>query len=137
MRIKLLSFKKIWPMPDLSLSNLFKHAYRHEAACTNPVSVIRTMAADYINDDIADETHLKDMLYRESLDSFALTSDTVFIFTIIPSKKTQLSVLTLTRRIRWNDFSIHQAVMGMFGEGDRNLLFHLKILINESPSVSF
>lgn len=73
-----------------------------------------------------------DIVQREARISFCVRPDIVFLHTVLPVPKTQLSVMTLKHRIRWNDFRTAVIVMAMFREEDRNLLFHLNLRFNQA-----
>ena len=128
MRIKLMTFKNIWPMPSCVEKNLFASAYWHEnREFADRYQIIEAMTADYIRDGIASERHGMDIAQREARLSFCVRQGIVFLHTLLPVPETKLSVMTLKHRIRWDDFRVGIIVMGMFREEDRNLLFHLKI----------
>ena len=126
--IKLLSFQKIWPVPKISIEELIEHAFWNEyrEASSNYV-LMEKMAEEYIDAGIAEKQHMLDMLQRETINSFAIKSGLVFVYTILPAAKTRLSVSHLKHRIRWNDFKISTVIMAMFAKEDINLLFQLKI----------
>ena len=125
--IKILSFKKIWPVSSVTLSEMLKCAFWHEnEEHADKRHIIESMARDYISCGIAEEKHLKDILHRESVDSFAIKPGLVLVFTLLPVKETRLSVMSLHHRVRWNDFKISTVIMAMFAPEDINLLFKLK-----------
>ena len=133
MQVKILTFKNIWPMPPLSVEALFASAYWHEnEEFTDRYQVIDRMTQDYIADGIAGKEHAMDIVQREARISFSVRPDIVFLHTVLPVPKTQLSVMTLKHRIRWNDFRTAVIVMAMFREEDRNLLFHLNLRFNQA-----
>lgn len=127
-RIKMLYLKKIWPIPPGSLEALFSQALWHENAETaDRFELIRRMTTDLIREGVAGEEHVSEMIEREKLVSFAVKPGIVFLHALRPAKETRLSVLTLKRRVEWNEFKAYAAVMALFQEEDRNFLFHLKM----------
>lgn len=127
-RIKLLCLKKIWPIPPGLLEDLFSRGFWHEnAEGADRFALIERMAADHIREGVATEEHLSEMLERENLASFAVKSGLVFLHALRPARETRLSILTLKRRVEWNEFKVYTVVMALFREEDRNLLFHLKM----------
>lgn len=128
MDIKLMTFKKIWPLPLNLPKDLFASAYWHEnEEYSSRYQVIESMCADYIHDQIATEEHAMDITRREARGTFCVRPGIVLLHTTLPARETKLSVMTLKHRIRWDIFRVGIIVMAMFREEDRNLLFHLKI----------
>lgn len=126
--IKLLSFRKIWPTPDISVKQLLEDAFWDmEREGSNNYVLIEKMAEEFIAEGIAEKRHMLDMIQREARNSFAIKSGLVFVFTLVPAAKTKLSVSHLKNRIRWNDFKISTVIMAMFTKEEINLLFQLKI----------
>ncbi len=128
MQIKFLSFRNIWPLPALSSDELFRNSYYHEnAEAKDRFHVIEMMGADYRKHGICGDLHLADILDREKDVSFAFRPGIVFLYTIRPAAKTQLSIMSLKHSIRWNSYKVSTVVMAMFTKEDINLLFHLKV----------
>ena len=126
--IKLLSIRKIWPVPLFSMGQLLEHAFWHEdLEGTSQFVIMEKMAEDYIQAGLAEKQQMLDILQRETVNSFAIKPGLAFVYTILPAAETRLSVCHLKHRIRWNDFKISTVVMAMFAREEINLLFHLKI----------
>ena len=128
MRIKLLSFKNIWPVPPVSVDRLLRDAFWHEReSLSDPLQIMEMLGNDLIRQGIAEEQHLLDITRREARTSFAIKPGIVFLHTLLPARETRLSVMTLEHRIRWNDYRIGTIIMAVFKKEDLNLLFHLKV----------
>ena len=128
--LKLLSFKKLWPQPDISMDKLFKESFWVDCfEVTEFIQIIKAISNEYIIKQIATEQHFLDIIHRESHVSFAMKNGIMFLYTLIPAEKTQLSVMHLTQRFRYNDFRINTIVVATFEKEERNLIFPLKILL--------
>lgn len=126
--IKLLSIRKIWPVPAFSMEQLLEKAFWHEEGEeTNYYVVLERMAEEFINERIADKQHLLDILQREDVNSYAVKPGVAIVYTLLPAAETRLSVCHLRHRLRWNDFKISTVIMAMFAKEEINLLFQLKI----------
>lgn len=127
--IKMLAMRAICPEPKHPFEKLFQNAYWHEnEPFTERLPIIEKMMADYIHDGIATEKHMMEILTRESISSFAIENNLVFLHSIIPAKETRLSFMTLAHRIIWSSQKIQMVVMAVFREEDRDLLFYLNNL---------
>lgn len=128
--LKLLSFKKLWPQPDISMDKLFKESFWVDCfEVTEFIQIIKAISNEYIIKQIATDQHFLDIIHRESHVSFAMKNGIMFLYTLIPAEKTQLSVMHLTQRFRYNDFRINTIVVATFEKEERNLIFPLKILL--------
>jgi len=128
MKIKMLSFRKIWPVPSFNIKELLENAFWHEELDeSDKDAVLKIMAEEYIQEGLADRQHMLDIIQRETVNSFAIKPGIVFVYTLLPAAETRLSVIHLRHRIRWNDFKISTVIMALFAEKEINLLFQLKI----------
>ena len=128
MQIKLLSFRKIWPVSDSRLESLFRNGYMHDSEeWKDRFQVIDSMAADYIRDGIADDAHRDDMIERERDISYAIKPGIVFVHTERAARETKISVMTLRHSLRWGEYKVNKVVMGMFKAEEIHMLFHLKV----------
>lgn len=131
--IKMLAMQSLCPQPSPPYEKLFQSAYWHgNTGLTERFPIIETMMSDYIREGIASERHLMEILSRESVSSFAIENNIVFLYSIIPAAKTKLSFMTLTHRIVWNNKKIQMVIMAVFRKEDRDLLFHLNNLFYHS-----
>lgn len=127
--IKMLAMRSLCPKPKHPFEKLFQNAYWHEnEPFTERLPIIEKMMADYIHDGIATEKHMMEILTRESISSFAIENNLVFLHSVIPAKETRLSFMTLAHRIVWSNQKIQMIVMAVFREEDRDLLFYLNNL---------
>lgn len=123
--------RTLCPSSTAHLDLLFQSAFWHECASyTERFPIIEALANDFIREGIATEQHLIRILKRESVTSYVTRPGLVFLHTLLPAEKTQLSFVTLDHRIMWNGQKIRTVVMAMFREEDRNLLFWLKYIFN-------
>ena len=117
-----------------SIVDLLKDAYWHEdASFSERFSMIEQLADEFIEHDIVSEAYLEDVLRRESLLSFAFQHNVLFLYSLVPAKKTQLSVSTFSHRIVWNTQKIRLIVMASFTETDLTLLFRFLFLFRNDP----
>ena len=127
--IQMHSMRKICYLPDFSPDQLFASAYWHEKENFSQIfPVIEKLASDFIQDGIAEEKHLMDILSRETHFSFVVKPGIVFLTSHIPAAQTRLSFMTLDHRIMWNNYKVRIIVMGLFRKEDILMLFYLKIL---------
>ena len=117
-----------------SIVDLLKDAYWHEdASFSERFSMIEQLADEFIEHDIVSEAYLEDVLRRESLLSFAFQHNVLFLYSLVPAKKTQLSVSTFSHRIVWNTQKIRLIVMASFTETDLTLPFRFLFLFRNDP----
>lgn len=136
-KIKMLAMKSLCPRPEHPFKDLFQNAYWHEnEPFTERLPIIETMMDDYIRDEIASEKHLMEILNRESISSFAIENNIVFLHSIIPAKETRLSFMTLAHRVVWDCQKIQMVVMAVFRKEDRALLFYLNNLFYHNPDIT-
>jgi len=127
--IKLLSFNNIWPKTS-SINYLLINAFFHENVdIKDELRLIEIMMQDFITDGIATEEHLLDITKREAISSFGIKPGLFFVYSVLPARKTKLSIMTLKHRMRWNGYRVSTIVMGTFSKEDSTLLFHLKLLL--------
>lgn len=131
--IQMHSMRKICHLPSYSPKQLFDHAYWHENENLAEIfPIIEKLASDFIQDGIAEERHLFDILSRETHFSFVLKPGVVLLSSHIPASETRLSVMSLRHRVMWNDYKISVVVMALFRKEDLLTLFYLKILFYSS-----
>lgn len=131
--IKMLAMRSLCPQPSAPTESLFQNAYWHgNKDLTERFPIIEEMMSDFIRDDIASEKHLLEILSRESVSSFAIENNIVFLYSVVPAQETKLSFMTLSHRIVWTTKKIQMVIMAVFCREDRNLLFYLNNLFYHS-----
>lgn len=131
--IKMLAMRSLCPQPSAPTESLFQNAYWHgNKDLAERFPIIEEMMSDFIRDDIASEKHLLEILSRESVSSFAIENNIVFLYSVVPAQETKLSFMTLSHRIVWNTKKIQMVIMAVFCREDRNLLFYLNNLFYHS-----
>ena len=109
-----------------SLSSLLPAAYWHENInVTERFSIIEYLSEDFIRDGLVSPKFLEDILRRESTYTYGLQPGALFLYSLEPAKKTQLSVATLKHRILWNSNKIRVIIMACFDASSQSLLLKL------------
>lgn len=125
--------QKLCPPTTLSVQTLLDHAYWHEQLLVSDYfSIIELMVQDFIKDKIVTDDYLEDILRRESISTFAFHPGILFLHSLKPATKTQLSVVTLDHRIVRNSHKIRVIVMASFRPEDAPYLLHLVHIFNDS-----
>ena len=105
---------------------LLEHAFWHEKMTfSDRFTIIEHMAADFLQTGLVDIPYLSDILRRESISSNATGPGILFLHSLVPAKKTKLSVTTLEHRIVWNNYKIRIIIMAAFHPDDTTLVFRL------------
>ena len=122
-------FEQLYPVPSFTLPYLVKNAVWHEKENHKDRNeVLRILASDFDEDPGLKDKLLQDIQDREKITSFVTGRSIVFVHSLLPARKTGLSVMTLDHRIVWNNYKIRIVVLGTFRPEDRTILFHLKHL---------
>jgi lichenan operon transcriptional antiterminator len=109
-----------------SLAELLIDAYWHEnLQVTGRFPIIEYLASDFINDNLVSSAYLDDLLRRESTYTYGFHPGALFLYSLEPSTKTQLSVATLKHRILWNSNKIRVIIMACFAPSQEPLLLKL------------
>lgn len=83
------------------------------------------MASDFIQNRLVTSQYLSDILRRESIATCAIGPGILFLHSLVPSKETKLSVVTLDHRIVWNSHKVRIIIMAAFRPDDATSLFRL------------
>lgn len=122
-----ISQKRILRLCNISTEywhGLIKDAFWHTGnEFDDKFSVIEYMCSDFIKMNIVDENYLTDVLRNESISSFAIRPDLVFLYSLVPAGKTQLSIVNLKHRVTWNTYKIRTIILGAFQPEDMSLVF--------------
>lgn len=111
---------------ETSLKDLLEHAFWHEKELlSDHFSIIEYMASDFIQNHLVTPQYLSDILRRESIATCAIGPGILFLHSLVPSKETKLSVVTLDHRIVWNSHKVRIIVMAAFHPNDATSLFRL------------
>ena len=109
-----------------SLSSLLPNAYWHENISeTDRISIIETMSDDFIRDGLVSSKYTEELLRRESTYTYGFQPGALFLYSLEPAEKTQLSVATLKHRILWNSSKIRVIIMACFAPSNEPLLLKL------------
>lgn len=109
-----------------SLSSLLPDAYWHENISeSDRFEIIESMSGDFIRDGLVSQTFAEDILRRESTYTYGFQPGALFLYSLEPAKKTQLSVATLRHRILWNSSKIRVIIMACFAPCEEPLLLKL------------
>lgn len=109
-----------------SLARLLPAAYWHENInATDRFSIIEYLSEDFIQDGLVSPRFLEDILRRESTYTYGLQPGVLFLYSLEPAKKTQLSIATLEHRILWNSSKIRVIIMACFEASNQTLLLKL------------
>lgn len=111
---------------ETSLKDLLEHAFWHEKELlSDHFSIIEYMASDFIQNRLVTSQYLSDILRRESIATCAIGPGILFLHSLVPSKETKLSVVTLNHRIVWNSHKVRIIIMAAFRPDDATSLFRL------------
>lgn len=111
---------------ETSLKDLLEHAFWHEKELlSDHFSIIEYMASDFIQNHLVTSQYLSDILRRESIATCAIGPGILFLHSLVPSKETKLSVVTLDHRIVWNSHKVRIIIMAAFHPDDATSLFRL------------
>lgn len=111
---------------SLSLADLLPDAYWHEnLSVTERFSIIECLCEDFIRDGLVTSKFLEDILRRESTYTYGFQPGVLFLYSLEPAKKTQLSVSTLEHRILWKSNKIRVIIMACFDGSSQPLLLKL------------
>ena len=109
-----------------SLFQLLQEAFWHEAILTDSrVSIIELLSRDFLDAGYVELDYVEDLLRREAILPFAFQPGVAFLSSLVPSKKTCLSVATLEHRIKWNSYKIRTVILAAVCPGDSTLVFKL------------
>ena len=109
-----------------SLSSLLPDAYWHEnISVTERFPVIEYLCEDFIRDGLVTSEFLEDILRRESTYTYGFQPGVLFLYSLKPAEKTQLSVATLEHRILWKSNKIRVIIMACFDASSQPLLLKL------------
>lgn len=118
--------ERLCPHASVSLSWLLRNAFWHEkASFPSRFAAIERLASDFTANGLADESFTADILRRESICSFAFCPGILFLHSLIPAQKTQLSVAVMNHRIIWNRHKFRLIIMAAFSPEDAPVLFPL------------
>lgn len=116
----------IFKKQEKSLKTLIPEAIWHEnLPVSDRFSIIESMAQDFIDDHLVTDTFAEELLRRESTYTYCYQPGVLFLYTLTPATKTQLSVATFDHRILWNSNKIRMIIMACFAPGDETLLLKL------------
>lgn len=130
-----LRLKSLFKGQEKSLTNLLPDAYWHEdLQATGRFPIIEYLAQDFINDELVTSDFLVDLLRRESTYTFGFQPGALFLYSLVPARKTKLSIATLKHRVLWNSSKIRVIFMACFAPSEKNLLLKLlqEIYINHN-----
>jgi lichenan operon transcriptional antiterminator len=109
-----------------STKMLFESAFWHESILlSDTADIIRLLVNDFISADLVTSDFLEDILKRESLFTFVFQPNVVLLYSLVPSKKTTVSIATLKHRIKWNSFKIRTIVVVALKAEENPVLFRL------------
>lgn len=109
-----------------SVPDLFSQAFWHEnLTAADYLPVVELLAADFISNGYVAPEYLPDILRREAILSAAFMPGIVFLYSLVPSSRTCLSVGTFLHRIKWNSHKVRTVVMAAVKPGDSTLVFRL------------
>ena len=83
------------------------------------------MSDDFIQEGLVSQKFTEDMLRRESTYTYGFQPGALFLYSLVPAKKTQLSVATLRHQILWNSSKIRVIIMACFAPSEEPLLLKL------------
>ncbi|MDD3402464.1 MAG: HTH domain-containing protein [Hespellia sp.] len=118
--------KFLFRQQEKSLSGLLPAAYWHEnLQVTGRFPIIEYLASDFISDHLVSPAYLEDLLRRESIYTYGFQPGALFLYSLVPAARTQLSVATLKHRILWNSSKIRVIIMACFAPSEEPLLLKL------------
>lgn len=114
------------PKSNFTLSGLLQNAYWHEGeTCERSFDIIDLLAQDFLNEKIVDELQVQKLLNKERLFSSVTRRGIVFLYFPNHAEKTQLSVMMLNHKCKWNSHKIRTVILGSFKKEDTSLIFRL------------
>lgn len=117
---------------DLSLNRLLKKAWWHEAdSFATPDDLLRRVTQQFIDNGIVDDAYQKDILKREQISTFAAFPGVVFLYSLVPARQSQISIVTLDHRITWNAHKIRIIVAAALTEDDMPAILRLTNFLYE------
>jgi len=124
--ISSMRFLRICPAHVPAFPHLLRTAYWHTGLGSHsPVSLIELMAGDFLREGIVSPSFPEEILHRESISGFALKPGILLLYSLSPSKKTQLGVALMEHRLLWKSHKIRLIIMACFTREDVNLIFRL------------
>lgn len=109
-----------------SFVTMLGQAYWHEGIQVEDfLSVAELLSSDFINNGYVPAEYLTNILQREAILSFAFSPSIVFMYSLIPSTRTCLSVATLDHRIKWNNYKVRTVIMAAIRPEDTSLVFRM------------
>ncbi|MFV0361623.1 MAG: BglG family transcription antiterminator [Suipraeoptans sp.] len=109
-----------------ALPDLFETAFWHKnVTADGKTDVINMLANDFISNGIVSEDYLQQVLQREMILSYACKSDVVIVYSLIPAKKTCLSIACLDNKIKWNGYKINTVISVALKPDDTTLVLKL------------
>lgn len=117
---------------DYSLTNLLRHAWWHECdSFESPEDLLERITQQFIDSGITDESYQTDILQREERSSFSTFPGIVFLYSLIPAERSQISIVTLDHRITWNSHKIRIVVAAALTEDDMPAILRLTNFLYE------
>jgi lichenan operon transcriptional antiterminator len=109
-----------------SLEELLNGALWHECIDINDSrGLLEYLAADFIGRKYVSPDYLEDIRQRENIISFSFGPSLVFIYSLVRSNKSCLSIAVLNHRIVWNGYKVRTAIMAAVRPADATLIFRL------------
>ncbi|MFV0465417.1 MAG: BglG family transcription antiterminator [Lachnospiraceae bacterium] len=107
-----------------SIQELLSTAKWHESldACDYH-TVIETLFESLVAEGLVLDQFAESILAREEILTFAFRPSIVFVYSLLPSTKTQLLAATLDHRIKWNSYKIRTVIMAALHPDDTSLVF--------------
>ena len=109
-----------------SLHSLFHEAFWHEnLESEDYLEVVERLARDFISSGYVTYDYITQLLQREAILTFASNPSIVFMYSLIPSTRTCLSIATMKHRLRRNGYKIRTVIMMAIRPEDTTIVFRM------------
>jgi lichenan operon transcriptional antiterminator len=117
---------------DVSLHNLLRNAWWHEnQTFKDPNQLLHRVTQQFLDAGIADKSFQEDILHHEKTTTYAVFPGIVLIYSLLPARKSQISITTLDHRITWNSNKIRIVVTTAFTAEDMPAILRLTNFLYE------
>ena len=117
---------------DFSLNQLLRNAWWHEAdSFQTPEELLKTITQQFIDTKVAGQAFQDDILKKEKITSFSTFPGIVFLYSLVPANRSQISIVTLDHRITWNSHKIRIIVTAALTEDDMPAILRLTNFLYE------
>lgn len=126
--------KTLTPMysKKVSLDLLLQNAWWHEEEdFTNVDVLLHRVTQQFIDAGVAESSFQEDILNHEKISTFAAFPGVVLLYSLLPARRSQISITTLDHRITWNASKIRIVVTAALTAEDMPAILRLTNFLYE------